>query len=165
MSKQNPPLTRTIRSGFDDETVEIDTYQEIHWPNHQHKVGAGYPLNPELRRWFDQTPNEARESLETKHWWGLPFIRTDTWEAMEKHRREVQASHRQEQNEFVKSDEQLEADIAKDKAQWFATWPTGTRYEVRCLDGGAWDRSTGWGMVGSLEEAIDICKNGPSWRH
>lgn len=93
------------------------------------------------------------------------FIRTDTWEAMEKHRREVQASHRQEQNEFVKSDEQLEADIAKDKAQWFATWPTGTRYEVRCLDGGAWDRSTGWGMVGSLEEAIDICKNGPSWRH
>lgn len=34
-------------------------------------------------------------------------------------------------------------------------WPTGQRYDVRCLDGGAWDRSTWRGSYGSLDEAID----------
>lgn len=63
MPKSNPPLTRTIRTGFDDETAQIDTYQEKHWPQHQQMVGDGFPLNPELRKWFDQTPNEQREPL------------------------------------------------------------------------------------------------------
>jgi hypothetical protein len=164
MPKQKTPTTRMIRSGFEDETVEIDTYQEKHWPHHQKMVGAGFPLDPSLRHWFDQTPNDEREPLETEHWWGLPFIQTSTWADMEKHSRDVQGRHREEQNQFVKSDEQLEAEIADHKAKWFAAWPTGTRYDVRCLDGGAWDRSTGWGMVGSLEAAIDVCKNGPDWR-
>lgn len=38
------------------------------------------------------------------------------------------------------------------------------RYEVRCLDGGAWDRSTYWGTFGSIEEAIDCALHGPVWR-
>lgn len=43
-------------------------------------------------------------------------------------------------------------------------FPSGCRYDVRCLDGGAWDRPTCWGMFGKLTEAIACAKAGPSWR-
>jgi hypothetical protein len=33
-------------------------------------------------------------------------------------------------------------------------WPGGVRYDLRCLDGGAWDRSTCWGCFATLDEAI-----------
>lgn len=37
-------------------------------------------------------------------------------------------------------------------------WPEGVRYNVRCLDGGAWDRSTNHGFFSSLDAAIDHAK-------
>lgn len=33
-------------------------------------------------------------------------------------------------------------------------WPGGVRYDVYCLDGGAWDRPTARGWFGTLEEAL-----------
>jgi hypothetical protein len=48
--------------------------------------------------------------------------------------------------------------------EWLKAWPSGMRYDVRCLDGGAWDRSTCWGMAATLEEAVRIAKTGPTWR-
>lgn len=43
-------------------------------------------------------------------------------------------------------------------------WKGTRRYDVRCLDGGAWDRSTVWGMCGTLEEAVALAKSHkPSW--
>ena len=53
---------------------------------------------------------------------------------------------------------------AKGRASWMKAWPSGTRYATRCLDGGAWDRSTNWGMFASLEEALACAMNGPEWR-
>ncbi len=41
-----------------------------------------------------------------------------------------------------------------------AHWPEGQRYDVRCLDGGAWDRSTGWGSLPTLDEAVTLAKAG-----
>ena len=43
-------------------------------------------------------------------------------------------------------------------------WPGGRRYDVYCLDGGAWDRPSGWAMFGTLAEAIACAKTGPAWR-
>ena len=43
-------------------------------------------------------------------------------------------------------------------------WPQGTRFDTYCLDGGAWDRPTAWGWFGTLEEAIQCAKDGPTWR-
>lgn len=40
--------------------------------------------------------------------------------------------------------------------------PEGIHYEVRCLDGGAWDRSTWWGGFGSLGAALECAKSGPA---
>ena len=160
----NKPLTRKIPSGYDDEMIEIDTYQEKHWPRNQQLAADRFPLNPTLRKWFDNTPNEQRERLEVTHWWDLPFIVADTWEHTVAHAREHGARLRAEGVEYARSEEQIEADLAKQKISWFETWPSGTRYEVRCLDGGAWDRSTHWGMVATLEEAIEKCAAGPVWR-
>jgi hypothetical protein len=40
----------------------------------------------------------------------------------------------------------------------------GTRYHVRCLDGGAWDRSTIWGTFSQLEQAIALAiTRTPPW--
>ncbi|MEI0679620.1 hypothetical protein VUT07_09645 [Pseudomonas aeruginosa] len=161
---ETKPLTRMIPSGYDDGQIEIDTYQQKHWPENQELVAERFPLNPILRDWFDQTPNDKREPLELEHWWDLPFIVTDGWEDCETHFRNHQARLRAEGFDGALSAVQVEAEIPARKAEWFKAWPTGTRYEVRCLDGGAWDRSTNWGMVGTLEEAVARCIAGPTWR-
>jgi len=35
---------------------------------------------------------------------------------------------------------------------------------VLCLDGGAWDRPTTWGVFDSLDDAVNCAKSGPEWR-
>ncbi len=37
-------------------------------------------------------------------------------------------------------------------------WKGDTRYDVRCLDGGAWDRSTWWGSYADISEAVNLAK-------
>ena len=49
--------------------------------------------------------------------------------------------------------------VAKQKKSWHSHWPKGIRYDVYILDGGAWDRPTPKGKVGSLEEALEIVKD------
>jgi hypothetical protein len=161
---QDMPLTRMIPSGYDDELIEIDTYQQKHWPENQQLVADRFPLNPILRDWFDQTPNNQREPLELEHWWDLPFILTDTWDNRETQFLAHQARLRAEGFDGALSTEQVEAELPKRKAEWFKSWPSGVRFEVRCLDGGAWDRSTSWGMVACLEDAVTKCTAGPVWR-
>ena len=88
-----------------------------------------FPIDPDLPKNFEQTPNESRPARHMA-WWGVPFITTWT----------------------------------EDGPRWLAAWPSGTRYDVRCLDGGAWDRSTCWGQANTLEEALKIARTGPAWR-
>lgn len=40
----------------------------------------------------------------------------------------------------------------------------GEAYETRCLDGGAWDRSTSWGTFAKLSEAVARAKTANIWR-
>jgi hypothetical protein len=47
--------------------------------------------------------------------------------------------------------------------KFLEVWKCGVRYDVRCLDGGAWDRSTWWGAGVSLEAAVAIAQGGPIW--
>jgi len=44
------------------------------------------------------------------------------------------------------------------RESWLKAWPTGVRYDVRRLDGGAWDRSTNCGSFASLEDAIAVAE-------
>ena len=85
----------------------------------------GIPVDPELPANWDNLANDARPACHMLIW-GRPYI--VTWTPTDK-----------------------EADLIMFKRYW----PTGTRYTVRCLDGGAWDRSTNCGSFQSLEEARD----------
>ena len=114
------------------------------------KFADGVPINPVLPRRFDATPNDERPKSHQK-WWHVPYVVTETVETFD---------------EFYgkRTDEHAEAGRKQweiSRARWMKAYPTGTRFEVRCLDGGAWDRSTSWGMFATLEEAIDCAKNGP----
>ncbi|WCH25132.1 hypothetical protein [Aeromonas salmonicida] len=114
----------------DGQCEEVDEYLPEHYLENQTSWAApGIPLNPKLREDFDNTPNEERDPLELKDWWRVPYIKTIDWAA------------------FASSDEEH-------RRSWFEAWPTGIRYDVRCLDGGAWDRSTNKGAFPTLEQAI-----------
>jgi hypothetical protein len=90
------------------------------------------PINPRLPARFDETPNESRPRSHMR-WWNRPYIVTTSWEQM-----------------------CWPTATEEDRTRWFRRWPSGTRYDVRCLDGGAWDRSTCWGMYATLEEALEV---------
>lgn len=51
-----------------------------------------------------------------------------------------------------------------DAPEFVNYWKGNVRYDVRCLDGGAWDRSTVWGLFGTLKEALAMATlRKPSW--
>lgn len=113
--------------------------------------GDSIPVNPKLPPDFDNTPNDLRPT-DHLQWCGRPYIETMTWEEMS-----AGAWPDATEDEWARWLEEW-------RARWFAAWPSGTRYDVRCLDGGAWDRSTNWGVFATLDEAIACAKSGPSWR-
>lgn len=99
------------------------------------------PLDPILPEDFDSTPNDERPESH-REWWNRPYISTNTWDSMK-------GPHSTEEH----------------RASWFAAWPSGTRFDVRCLDGGAWDRSTSWGSFATLEDAVACARTGPQWQN
>jgi len=108
---------------------EVSTYLPQHYYSNQVNWATDLiPINPCQRDDFDSTPHEHRDPLELDHWWNMPYVQTCEW------------------SDIGSDDEHRE--------QWFAHWPSGIRYTVRCLDGGAWDRSTNRGSFSSLEQAV-----------
>jgi hypothetical protein len=89
------------------------------------------PINPRLPKNFDDTANELRPKSHNR-WWFRPFIRTYD-------------------GGYKPGDDYYE--------KWLEAWPTGIRYDVRCLDGGAWDRTTGHGQFATLEEALKVASD------
>jgi hypothetical protein len=108
---------------------EVSKYLPQHYYSNQVNWATDIiPINPCQRDDFDSTPHEHRDPLELDHWWNIPYVQTCEW------------------SDIGSDDEHRE--------QWFAHWPSGIRYTVRCLDGGAWDRSTNRGSFSSLEQAV-----------
>jgi hypothetical protein len=101
----------------------------------------GVLVNPTLPKAFDNTPNERRPSSHRK-WWNRPFILT-------------QGVPSQTDPEAINGDSL--------RRRWIESWPSGTRYDVRCLDGGAWDRSTCWGSFATIDMALTCAAVGPVW--
>lgn len=114
----------------------------------------GVPVNPRLPEDFNSTPNEDRPASHRKYW-DVPYITTTSAEDWE--RIDTAAT-----DEYAEQRRQRWAD--EGRAKWFEAWPGGTRYDVHCLDGGAWDRATSWGCFATVAEAVACSKAGPSWR-
>ena len=113
-------------------------------------VIEGIAIDPKLPIRFDFTLNHERPKSHLK-FANRPFIVTETVEALDAFyagRTDIHADH--EREEWA----------ACGRQQWMGAWPTGTRYEVRCLDGRCCDRSTSWGMFSTLAEALACAKGG-----
>lgn len=117
------------------------------------QIEDGVLVNPSLPKLFDGTPNEDRPTSQMK-WWNVPYIVTESVESLD-------AMYAGRTDEYAEAGR---AHWVKGRAIWMESWPSGTRYDVRCLDGGCWDRSTGWGMFASIGEAVACAKAGPTWR-
>lgn len=116
-------------------------------------VEDGVLINPALPKDFHYTCNEERNPEELARWWLRPFIEVETWEQMEEAKRDNFVVLEMEGGE-KRSPEEVDAMISEQRAAWFKAWPSGKRFDARCLDGGAWDRPTSWGMFATLEQAL-----------
>lgn len=118
-------------------------------------VEDGVLINPALPDGFSSTDNAQRSEQERARWWLRPYIETSAWDGphgLEARERARQSRLQEEGSEYAVSD--VDSHMQTQRAQWFSAWPEGVRYDVRCLDGGAWDRPTCWGMFGTLEAAM-----------
>lgn len=111
----------------------------------------GILINPKLPKNFDDTDNSTRPDSHFK-WWYRPFIVTGSVEDLDKFYSERDDEYTQEQPEqWAKTQEKWTNEGRK---KWLEFYPTGIRYTVRCLDGGAWDRSTNHGFYGDFDTAM-----------
>jgi hypothetical protein len=115
----------------------------------------GVLIDPRLPPRFDSTPNEDRPQDHEK-FWQVPFIKTKDVSALDALYQAGTGEHAE------KARKEWEE---KGRAHWLQAWPSGIRYETRCLDGGAWDRSTSLGMYATLEEAVQRAKVGGTDYH
>ncbi len=116
-------------------------------------------VNPKLRAMFDSTPNEKRSEKEIEKFWGKPYVlieefRAESWE---------EHFYRLNEDDFFTKDkigtkEEYIKRIENEKNIWLKNFPSGFRYTVRCLDGGAWDRSSWKGTFGDFDEALTFAK-------
>jgi len=113
----------------------------------------GVLIDPKLPKNFDNTPNEDRPGSQAK-WWGFPFIVTYSVEQLDGY-------YAKRTDEYAEAGRQH---WAESRSKWMDAYPSGTRYETRCLDGGASDRSTSWGMFPTMEAAVACAMTGPVWR-
>ena len=121
-----------------------------------------YLIDPVLPKDFEHKPNDERSREEINAWWDVPYIETWTAAKEEAHTRSNQIWRLKHfPNDPI---EDVEVRVKNNVERFLAEFPGGTRYMVHCLDGGAWDRPTMWGVFGSLEQAQDCCDNGPAWR-
>lgn len=107
----------------------------------------------------DGTPNEERSPEEIEKWWGVPFIVTSTFDDQvdsdyETYVEQVSVWG----NTKIKDRKTWETEREERRKNWYGAFPSGTRYWVQCLDGGAWDRPTEYEVFGSLDEAMDYAR-------
>lgn len=109
---------------------------------------GGVFVNPVLPELFDladglMVPNPV--------WWNRPYVVTETLEGMDA---------------FYAVASGIWAEVARKlwlkegRASWLKVWPSGTRFETRCLDGGALDSATSWGLFQNIEAALECARTG-----
>lgn len=125
-----------------------DRYIERNYIENQFDIVDGVCIDPDLRWDFNITPNEDREQKEIDDWWEVPYITTQGFMRDTYREYAVRCS-----GELDSEDVWLQK-RADELKRWGESFPDGFRYDVRCLDGGAWDRSTKLGHFSSLEDAL-----------
>jgi len=134
--------------------LSSDFYCERHYYDNQIKV-EGVPINPVLRYYFDSTPNEDRNKKEMADWFDMPYIVTrcfvrDTYK---------EYLSRMGESDTIQTKEEWESERTLRIIDWNSEWKEGLIYVVRCLNGGAWDRSSNLGHFDNLDDALSFAKS------
>lgn len=72
--------------GFGEEAFDMgreedgENYTSEHWPENQKQIIDGIYINPLLPDNFDSLDNKLRPRLQVEHWWGVPFIRSHSFD-------------------------------------------------------------------------------------
>ena len=117
------------------------------------QIVNGIAVNPALPKNFDSTPNDQRP--DSHHaWWHRPYVVTDRWQPESYHNYCERLARLGYEPDYTFEEWQAYQD--HQEVSWLEAWPSGVRYNVRCLDGGAWDRSTNYGSFPSLDAALEV---------
>ena len=135
------------------EDTEISAYEDKHRPHNQNRIVHGFCINPVLRHDFDVTSNDERDPLEVKDWWGRPFILENEYWQPDNSYEEYAERCSDFTTTQLESKQEWEDKQKTNKQDFIKNYPTGKAYTVRCLSGGAWDRSSWCGDFASIDEA------------
>jgi hypothetical protein len=117
----------------------------------------GIYINPQLPEDFDITPHDERDE-DMNWWWDKPYILVNELEqeSWEEHYYRLKACDWSD--ELIGTKKDWLKYLKEQKENWYKNFPLGFRYEVRVLDGGAWDRSSWKGTFNNFDEALAIAK-------
>lgn len=156
------PLGESNLEDYGDylEKMAAIPYEEKHHPDKQTQIIDGICINPELREGFDSTSNEDRDSLEVRDWWGRPFILESEYQPADKtYNSFVKRLKSYNSDADIEPQNEWEQRTADEKHRFDENYPHGKVYTVRCLSGGAWDRSSWCGDFATLDEALNHAHN------
>jgi predicted nuclease with TOPRIM domain len=124
----------------------------------RNEIIDGILVNPITPEWMDFKDINERSEEHLEEWFNKPYIRVTRYEAPDNSYEEY-FERLKDCNMELESEEEFNTRIARDKKSWFNKWgEDGLRYDVRILDGGAWDRTTNKGSYSTLEEALKVAK-------
>jgi hypothetical protein len=106
-----------------------------------------------LRDDFDVTPNDERDPLEHEHWWCKPYIVTQFSTLTDRNYSTFVERLNSYGSENISSEEEWQKSFSTLNIE-NDVYSHGVSFIVRCLDGGAWDRSTWKGQFNNLADAI-----------
>ena len=136
------------------EIAIISDYEpKNHFDNQSVWVTENLPLNPLLRDDFDETPNDERDQLEREHWWGKPYIVSRFDSLTDRNYSAFVERFNPSCSEVIISEEEWQKSFSALNMK-NDPFNHGAFFIVRCLDGGAWDRSTWKGQFNNLADAI-----------
>ena len=115
----------------------------------------GVIINPNLPEDFDITPHDERDE-EMNWWWNKPYILINELEQESWEEHYYRLKSYDWSDEKIGSKENYLKNLEKQKENWYNNFPLGFRYEVRCLDGGAWDRNSSIGTFNNFDKALEV---------
>ena len=122
-------------------------------------------VDPALPAEFEGSDSQLHTEVQMTRWLHRPFIERSSWGGacgLEIRHRAGQAALGLVFPELATRD--VEKHIAALKGLWFSDWPTGTRYEVRCLEHASPSGLTSWGTFASMAAALNCALGGGRWR-
>lgn len=120
------------------------------------KIANGFHVNPSVPEWMDSRSLSNRSESHLEQWYLVPYIQTESFS------KETYVNYRDRMKKVkvseVLSKEAFEQWMNDWQRTWWKKWPAGVRYDVRCLDGGAEDRTTNHGSYDTLDKALAKCQ-------